>query len=180
MLATQARQAAQTAGTNVSSYSRFVYAFPSVAACGWSGLGTVGGNPSGAWINGGFQGGVVAHEVGHNFGLYHSHAMDCGTQVIGGSCSSIEYGDTLDTMGSAVPPKHFNAAQKERLGWLNYGTSPPITTVQADGVYTIDPLEPMGTAPKALKVRTPGGDWYYIEYRQPIGFDASTVRTMRM
>jgi hypothetical protein len=78
-------------------------------------------------------------------------------------------------MGSAVPPKHFNAAQKERLGWLGYGASPPITTVQSSGVYTIDPYESMGAAPKALKVLSSAGDWYYVEYRQPIGFDASTV-----
>ena len=33
----------------------------------------------------------------------------------------------------------------------------------------------MGAAPKALKVLSSAGDWYYVEYRQPIGFDASTV-----
>ena len=174
-IANQARQAASNAGANLSNYRRLVYAFPSNSGCGWWGLGSVGGNPSQAWINGSFQNGVVAHEMGHNLGLYHSHALECGTTVIGSSCTNIEYGDTMDTMGSAVPPKHFNAPQKERLGWLNYGISPPITTVQSDGVYTIDPIETMGTGPKALRVKTPAGDWYYVEYRQAFGFDASTV-----
>ncbi len=174
-IATQAKQAATAAGANPSSYKRLVYAFPSVSACGWWGLGSVGGNPSQSWINGSFQNGVVAHEMGHNLGLYHSHALECGSAVIGSNCTNVEYGDTLDTMGSAVPPKHFNAPQKERLGWLNFGTSPPITTVQADGVYTIDPMETMGSGPKAIKVKTPSGDWYYVEYRQAFGFDASTV-----
>src|SRR5262245_9820492 len=173
-IATAAEQAATTAGVNLSTYTRRVYAFPS-NGCAWWGLGTVGGYPSMAWINGSFQVGVVAHEMGHNLGLYHSHALECGAAAIATSCTSVEYGDVLDTMGSATPPKHFNAAQKERLGWLGYGSSPPITSVQASGVYTIDPYESMGTSPKALKVRSTAGDWYYVEYRQPIGFDASTV-----
>ena len=151
-----------------------MYAFPS-NGCAWWGLGTVGGYPSMAWINGSLQNGVVAHEMGHNLGLYHSHSLECGAATIAASCSSVDYGDILDVMGSAVPPKHFNAAQKERLGWLGYGASPPITTVQSSGVYTIDPYESMGGASKALKVRSAAGDWYYVEYRQPIGFDASTV-----
>jgi hypothetical protein len=173
-IAMAAEQAATAAGVSLSSYTRRVYAFPS-NGCGWWGLGTVGGYPSMAWINGSFQNGVVAHEMGHNLGLYHSHALECGAATIAASCSSVDYGDILDVMGSAVPPKHFNAAQKERLGWLGYGASPPITTVQSSGVYTIDPYESMGAAPKALKVLSSAGDWYYVEYRQPIGFDASTV-----
>jgi hypothetical protein len=72
---------------------------------------------------------------------------------------------------------HFNAFQKERLGWLNDGISPPITTVTSGGVYSITPYE-SGTGVKALKVlqstdpSTGLRTWYYIEYRQLIGFDA--------
>jgi alpha-galactosidase-like protein len=95
--------------------------------------------------------------------------------VLGSGCSSVEYGDLFDVMGSASPPKHFNAVQKELLGWLNYGSSPPVTTVQSSGVYTIDPYESLGANPKALKVKTSSGDWYYVEYRQALGFDASSV-----
>jgi hypothetical protein len=177
-IATYAKQAAtaEVGATKMATFTRFVYAFPS-SGCSWWGLGTVGGNPSQAWIAGSFQNGVVAHEVGHNFGLYHSHALDCGAASIGSNCIGIEYGDMLDVMGSASPPKHFNAVQKEMLGWLNYGASPPLTTVQTSGVYTLDPYESPGSNSKALKVRTPSGDWYYVEYRQAIGFDASTVST---
>jgi len=170
-IASAAKAAASAAGANLASYSRYVYTFPP-NACGWWGLGTVGGNPSQAWINGTFENGVTSHELGHNFGLYHSHALECGSVPIGGTCSNLEYGDSLDVMGSSTPPRHFNAVQKERLGWLNYGSSPPITTVQSSGVYLIDPYEPVGSNPKALKVRTQVGDWYYVEFRQPTGFDA--------
>lgn len=171
-IASLARQAATNAGVNLSGYRRLVYAFPS-NSCGWWGLGTVGGNPSQAWINGSFQSGVVAHEMGHNFGLWHSHALECGTATIGGSCTNIEYGDVADVMGSASPPKHFNAYQKELLGWLNAGNSPPLTYVQSGGTYIIDGYETPGSASKALKIQNgTNSAKYYVEFRRPIGFDS--------
>ncbi len=172
--ASLADQAATAAGVNLSQYTRKVYAFPQ-NSCTWWGLGTVGGNPSRSWINGSLQLRVVAHEMGHNLGLYHSHSLDCGAAVIGGTCTSSDYGDYFDTMGSSA--YHYNGYQKERLGWLNYNLSPPITTVTSDGVYWIAPYETDTDDPKALKVlqsidssgrRTN----YYLEFRRPIGFDA--------
>ncbi len=130
-LATQAKSAASAAGVNLSAYTRFIYAFP-VNACTWWRLGTVGGSPTTAWINGDLLLDVTAHEMGHNLGLYHSHALECGTTTLGSSCSIIEYGDYVDVMGG-YHPGHYNAFQKERLGWLNYGSSPPIMTVLANG-----------------------------------------------
>jgi hypothetical protein len=175
-LATYANQAATAAGVNLSNYTHYVYAFPQ-NACGWWGLGTVGGNPSQAWINGSFELKVVSHELGHNLGLYHSHALDCGSLPIGASCTSIEYGDTIDTMGSPEPG-HFNAFQKEQLGWLDADASPPITTVQMSGTYSIDAYESNSANPKALKMLqatdpiTGAATWYYVELRQALGFDA--------
>lgn len=176
-LASQAKSAAAAAGVNLSAYTRYVYAFPD-NACTWWGLGTVGGNPSQAWINGTpFSVKVVGHEMGHNLGLYHSRALECGTTTLGTSCSILEYGNTLDIMGNPSSGQ-FNAFQKERLGWLNYGVSPPVTTVQADGTYGLDALESPGSNPKALKIlkstdpNTGKKTWYYVEYRQALGFDS--------
>jgi hypothetical protein len=73
---------------------------------------------------------------------------------------------------------HFTAFQKERLGWLNAGVSPPITTVVSDGTYTLETYESAGSGPKALKIlkstdpSTGKRTWYYVESRQAIGFDA--------
>ncbi len=176
-IATYAKQAATAAGVNLSAYNRYVYAFPSLS-CGWTGWGTYGGNPSQAWINGSMSLRTVAHELGHGFGLYHARSLDCGSQVIGGTCSYSEYGDILDILGQAGVTGHSHANQKERLGWLGYGTSPGITTVQAGGTYWIDPYETVGTNPKALKVlkstdpATGKKTWYYIEFRRPVGFDS--------
>ncbi|MGH8598351.1 MAG: Ig-like domain-containing protein, partial [Gammaproteobacteria bacterium] len=109
-------------------------------------------------------------------GLYHSHSLDCGAAVIGGTCTSSDYGDYFDTMGSSS--YHFNAFQKERLGWLSYNASPPITTVLTDGVYWISPYQTDTDDPKALKILkstdsiTGKKTFYYLEVRRPIGFDA--------
>jgi hypothetical protein len=168
-----ADQAATAAGVNLSQFSRKVYAFPQIGACSWWGLGSVGGNPSRAWINGSYQLKVVAHELGHNFGDYHSNAQPCAA----GSCSITEYGDDRDMMGGSAVG-HFTAFQKERLGWLNYGSSPLIQHVTTSGVYHVEGygLPWGGSAPKALRIlkstdangrRT----WYYVESRVRLGFD---------
>ena len=118
-----ANQAAANAGVDLAAYPRRVYAFPQTSACAWWGLETIGGgtsgNPARAWVNGTYSLQVVAHEMGHGFGLYHSHSLACDSS----GCVTSEYGDDHDAMGG-YNAGHFNAFQKERLGWLNYGASP--------------------------------------------------------
>jgi hypothetical protein len=180
-MATDAQNAAVAAGTNLSTYTRYVYAFPQNNACGFAGASYVGGNPSQSWINGNsLDIHTIDHELGHAFGLWHSHLFDCGTTAtIGSNCAVDEYGDILDTMGAVAPwSPHYNAFQKERLGWLNNGASPSIQTVSTSGTYKISTYELGGSGPNALKVlkstdpTTGAKTWYYLEQRQAIGFDA--------
>ncbi|EJB8570512.1 cadherin-like domain-containing protein [Vibrio parahaemolyticus] len=168
--------AAEADGIDTSSYSRKVYIYPKVENCGWSGMGTVGGNPSRAWINGAFRLNTIGHELGHNFGLHHAQALECGTNTVGGTCYNYSYGDTLDIMGTSNG--HFNAFNKEQLGWIK-PSEQEVVTVTNSGTYSLEPYEtaPAGAA-KGLRIKR-GTDaasgqplWYYIEYRQPIGFDS--------
>ncbi|MBY4678275.1 Ig-like domain-containing protein [Marinobacterium arenosum] len=172
-----ANEKAQKAGYNLANYDRLVYVWPKNSSCGFSGLGTVGGAPSKAWINGQYLWNIFAHELGHNFGLGHSHDMNCGSSTLGSSCSVTEYGDFPDTMGAGFNG-HFNAFQKDRLGWLGYGSSPQLITVTSSGNYTLSPYEDQNGNAKALKIlkgtdaATGQKTWYYLEYRQPKGFDS--------
>src|SRR5206468_520380 len=94
-IATYAEAAAAAAGVDVSTYVHRVYAFPSNAACGFSGTATVGGNPSRAWINGpaNMSLATAGHELGHNLGLLHSHSLVCDGTTMVGPCTTLEYGD---------------------------------------------------------------------------------------
>ncbi len=178
LVAEEGNRAAIAAGADLSAYKHFVYLYPKATGCPLAASTTVGPNgEKRVFINGvaGFVFGIVAHEMGHGFGLQHSDALDCDLTPLGNTCTTVGYGDAADTMGG---DGHFNAFQKERLGWLGATGMPPITTVSSNGRYAIDRYETTGSAPKALKILkstnpvTGVKTWYYIEYRQPIGFDA--------
>jgi hypothetical protein len=176
-IAAEADKAATAAGVNLASYSRLVYFFPQNAC---SATGYNAGHlavPSRTWLKGNnFTARDLAHEMGHSFGMSHSQGLDCGSEVVGGSCVVRTVYDPADTMGSGTMP-HFDAVQKELLGWLNASGQPSITSVTANGTYSIASYEATGTASKVLKVAK-GIDsfsgqmsYYYVEYRQPVGFD---------
>lgn len=169
-----AEQAAAADGVNVSAYRRLVYAFPH-NACTSAGKGNVGGNPSRGWIHASLNPQIWIHEIGHNFGLFHSHMQMCDSA----GCVVEEYGD-MDIMGSD-PSAHFNAFQKERLGWLDYDDGvhvmPPVTTITADGIYSLGIYESQDLNPKALKIVKAGDStgektiYYYLQYLEPIWND---------
>jgi hypothetical protein len=164
------------AGVDPSDYDSVIYVFPRNSNCGWAGAGTVGGSPGKIWINGNLGWQTVGHELGHNLGLQHSNGLECGDVPMGSDCQSMEYGDRLDIMGYS--PAHLNAFQKERLAWLGEGAAFSIANVETEGTYLLDAYEAdLGSEPKALKILksidpvTGKKTWYYVEYRQAIGFD---------
>ena len=169
-IATAGDAAAAAAGYTVSNYQFRVYMFPRVSACGWSGLAYIG-NPKQAWINGAASvvTQVVGHEMGHNFGLLHAASRDCGTLATGGTCTVSEYGDPFNTMGNSRS-MHYDAAQKSLLGWI------PSTSVKThasgSASYTLAPLEVAGGSVYAVKIPAATNRTYWLEYRQPVGFDA--------
>jgi len=79
------------------------------------------------------------------------------------------YGDPFDVMGNQHAG-HFNAMQKSLLGWIAAGTTP--THNGGSITYTLSPIETGGGSTYAVKIPTPlSTRTYWLEYRQPIGFD---------
>ena len=174
-VASLADSTATAAGYTLSNYKNRFYVMPYNSACGWAGLAYVG-SPYQAWGNGYYQLWVTAHELGHNFTLWHSGSLYCPGQSIGPNCvgnySVNEYGDPFDAMGN-IYPGHFNAMQKSKLNWLPAGSVKTHSSGTAS--YTLSPIESPGQATYAVKISAASNRTYWIEYRQPIGFDSGFI-----
>jgi hypothetical protein len=175
-LVSEGNKAATAAGADLAAYAQVIYMFP-LNSCGWAGLGEITSTgQKHVFINGAFDVRVVSHEIGHGFMLDHSDGLDCDTSPIGGNCTQLDRGSPADTIGGGRG--QFNVFQKEKLGWLNASGMPVITTVATSGRYTLEPLETQTSGVKGLKVlkstnpTTGQKTWYYLEYRQALGFDA--------
>ncbi|MCA9664279.1 MAG: hypothetical protein KC503_01790 [Myxococcales bacterium] len=173
--ANKAIAAAAADGVDTSTYAAFVLVFP-YNTCFFNGRGTIGGKPGRAWINGSVKLRTLAHELGHNFGMHHSHSLQCGETADGPACISEEYGNAADIMGGAQSG-HFNAFQKQRMGWLGAPGFGGVTTVEATGTHTLGAYAAQDTTLKALRVlksvdlASGRKTYYYVEKRAPIGFD---------
>lgn len=173
-VASAADQAAVASGVNLSNYQHKVYFYNSNAGCSWGGQGTVGGNPSQAWIYGYYEASLNSHELGHNLSAHHAQSLYCGSKQIDAyaNCSVDEYGDHSSVMGNSYSYyPQFNGPHKVGEGWLPASTH--LQTVTSSGTYTITPTELSGSSIKILKIPKPNtGDAYYFSYRQPLGFDS--------
>jgi hypothetical protein len=66
---------------------------------------------------------------------------------------------------------HYNSAQKAKLGWL---PSSSVVTHNGGTVdYTLTPIESGGGTTYAVKIAAASNRTYWIEYRQPLGFDVN-------
>jgi hypothetical protein len=154
--------AARASGVEPDNYDRKVYVLPP-NGCPAAGIGTVGGNPSSAWIFYCNVADVFGHEFGHNLGMHHA------------ATPSSEYGDNTDIMGIGQNRlRQINAPHKEQMGWL---PGIQIAAIDQTGYYDIAPLEldaANALAPQALKISKPDtNEYYYLSYRRSIGFDAN-------
>ncbi|MFM7717937.1 MAG: hypothetical protein ACKO8G_00365 [Actinomycetota bacterium] len=148
--ASQARTAAYSdalaAGLDLNSTSVYkVYAFPNTS-CTWAGLGELPGDES--WTDGYMDLRVIAHELGHNFGVHHAASLACSatsgrvpvTAREADDCSYSEYGDPYDIMG-ASSWKTRHAWFRSQLGYP-MATTVVTPTTTMDQTYSLTQLEP--------------------------------------
>jgi hypothetical protein len=147
-LRTAASAAAAAAGYDLGAYDRVIFLHPD-AGCPWSGV-TYAAT---IFLNGALTRRLVAHELGHSFGLAHANTTSCRRH----GCGAVEYGDPYDTMGEGTGD--FSAKAKFTLGWLT-----KIPRASVSRVYTLNPLERPAAGGQALSVTT-ANDEYWIEYR---------------
>jgi hypothetical protein len=163
-------------GHDPGEFIQFMWYFPGGLGCGWGGLGVSGNreNPGrDSWYNGNFQCVVRAQEIGHNYGLAHSHSYNCVDEMgmptpLSENCEHVEYGDPFDPMGGGCA--HMNVVQKGFMGWIE-GCN--IVTTTSDGIYHLLPTELPCNGTQALRFPSYREDrHYYLEYRRPLGVDA--------
>jgi hypothetical protein len=157
-----AEAAATAAGVDVASYPHRVYVMPE-SYCAAAGLGSVGGNPSHAWVFTCGTKGVYAHELGHNLGLDHAASSLNG--------QTNEFGDGSDPMAmSGNGLLGLNAPHRHQLGWA----SPQLITQAA--TYRVAPLglDPATvSAPQAYMIpKADTGDYYYVSTRLALKYDS--------
>lgn len=180
--ASQALQVLASQGKDMSGYTNIQFIFPSTSSgCGWAGLGqTVSSiNYTSAlksWVRSDYVTTQVAgHELGHNFGFHHAASYGCpvAKNTSPASCTSSEYGDPYDIMGSASV-KHTNGFNKAKSAWTD---SSQMLTVAQSGTYTIEPVEMQTAGTKYIRIKRPftsslgtySDGYYLIEQRANVG-----------
>jgi hypothetical protein len=141
------RAAAVSAGYNLSAYDRVVY---SVVGSDCNFLGIAWGRS--AVLTQAPNAQLVAHELGHTYGLAHAASSACASV-----CPVDESGDPFSPMGEGF--SDFSAYEKRQLGWL-----PEPLRVAKAGTYRLARADLRSALPHTLVVPSSVGD-YWIERR---------------
>jgi uncharacterized protein (TIGR03437 family) len=128
---------------------------------------------------------LIDHEMGHNLGPHHATFLGFSNYAVGppGALGNfVDYGDPYSVMGNGTFENvseligHLGARHRMAAGWLDMGTH--IKDVQQGGQFRLEPIESAPPGLKALRIRRlPESDkWFWVEYRQPLGYDADLAR----
>ncbi|HMJ04994.1 MAG TPA: FG-GAP-like repeat-containing protein [Chthoniobacterales bacterium] len=164
-------RAAAAANFTLANYQRIVVLFSDLgnipgSHITYGGLAQVGGGN--AWINAEFDFRVVAHELGHTYGLLHANLWQVsdGNPISAGGFSA-EYEDDFDTMGANFANDNrtdFSPWSKNRLDWI---PNTKITTVTTSGTYRINRFDnSTGTGVLGLKIVKDGSRNYWVGCRR--------------
>ncbi len=171
-LRNDALAAARAAGIEPNDYNLDIVAPTNIFHNG-AGFGAVG--TRGLWMNGNYSLRISAHELGHNYGVYHANFWSAGQSIISANGGNVEYGNPFDMMGSSGNQNsHFNVWFKRIYQWV---PSTEVQVVSTSGTYRMYALETaISSGNHGLKVPR-GGDPlkrdYWLEFRQALPGNAS-------
>jgi hypothetical protein len=138
----------------------------------WGGWGGVTWEPPWGWRNVA----VIAHEMGHAFGLPHSNNADGDSSpydnpwdVMSDSWNYSESHPTYGTVG-----KHTISYHKDSLGWIPSARRAEVSAIGISS-FNVDHLTLAGTGNlHMVKVPIPGSPRFYtIEVRDRVGYDGN-------
>ncbi|MDO5629180.1 MAG: M12 family metallo-peptidase [Mobilicoccus sp.] len=127
---------------------------------------------------------VLAHEIGHNFGLAHAKTLRCGSasdanlRSLPRGCRVEDYGDPYDIMAASSRDNagSLSTPQAARLGFLGARDVMNVTTPTARVQLT--PVSSRRGV-RAARIRDPrSGEVYWVEYRTRTGRDARLYQPM--
>lgn len=115
--------------------------------------------------------GIFTHELGHAFGLpdlYDTNGLN-GTSAGAGTWDLMSSGSWGCNNGSPERPCHMGAWSKAALGWVDVVTLSPDTD---HDTLSLGPVEETGQVYR-IDAADGSGEYFLLENRQRIGYDAS-------